>query len=497
MPRGPKKISLEEWQDRYNERGLNLTFLGKSNGRYSLVCDKGHALSLVYPGNYSACSTCMKRDRYSMEHRRLVEWLLRHGIKVEVNKRDLISPKEVDIYLPEYNMAIEVDGVYWHRNEDERINRPIRRQMLDDKGIRLLRFWDYEIRSRSVSVLSYLSSTLGLIDTRIGARACDIRTVSTEESSAFLDRYHLQKATTASVRLGLYYSNKLTALMTFRRPSISKAFDWELARFAVKQGWSVAGAASRLLHNFRKDHAGSLISYSDRRYSAGHLYETLGFVLARATKPGYFYYHQTLGALSRYQAQKHKLEKLLGPKFDPSLSEHENMNQSGYMRVYDCGQCVWVIGQSESMRIGRIPYVEVPKLRGNPKTKKSVATLKSHVKPHIDVLLDDDTPITKKLARNIPIHCTKCDSTYTASYSFLKNIGRCKKCDGNSNAVNEEDYIKALAVSNPKFELVRYRVTSTVSEFKCKVCGGLFLRSTHTMRYGSMPHKHKHCVQED
>ena len=30
------------------------------------------------------------------------------------NSRTIISPKELDIYIPQKNLAIEYDGLYWH-----------------------------------------------------------------------------------------------------------------------------------------------------------------------------------------------------------------------------------------------------------------------------------------------------------------------------------------------------------------------------------------------
>lgn len=44
--------------------------------------------------------------------------------------------------------------------------------------------------------------------------------------------------------------------------------------------------------------------------------------------------------LSRYQTQKHKLSKILGEKFDNSLSESENMVRNHYNKIYDCGNDV-------------------------------------------------------------------------------------------------------------------------------------------------------------
>lgn len=41
---------------------------------------------------------------------KLLEW----GIKFKENDRTLIFPKELDFYLPEHQLAIEVNGLFWH-----------------------------------------------------------------------------------------------------------------------------------------------------------------------------------------------------------------------------------------------------------------------------------------------------------------------------------------------------------------------------------------------
>jgi len=50
--------------------------------------------------------------------------------------------------------------------------------------------------------------------------------------------------------------------------------------------------------------------------------------------------------IKRYQAQKHKLEKLL-ETYDPDVSEQENMLNNGYRVMWDCGNKVFSYGKQE------------------------------------------------------------------------------------------------------------------------------------------------------
>lgn len=79
------------------------------------------------------------------------------------------------------------------------------------------------------------------------------------------------------------------------------------------------------------------------RYSNGKTYSKFGKFL-RYTAPGYFWVDRSKNArLNRFSTQKHKLEKLLGNKFDKDKTEVGNMEASGYFKIYDCGNAVYLI----------------------------------------------------------------------------------------------------------------------------------------------------------
>ena len=40
------------------------------------------------------------------------------------------------------------------------------------------------------------------------------------------------------------------------------------------------------------------------------------------------------------QTQKHKIGNLLGESFDPNLTETENMEKNGFLKLYDCGNLI-------------------------------------------------------------------------------------------------------------------------------------------------------------
>lgn len=79
--------------------------------------------------------------------------------------------------------------------------------------------------------------------------------------------------------------------MTFSKCRFDKKHEWEMLRFCSKLGYHIPGAAGKLLKYFERNYKPkSLVTYADRRWSQGKLYNTLGFNLLHKSPPNYFYF---------------------------------------------------------------------------------------------------------------------------------------------------------------------------------------------------------------
>lgn len=298
-----------------------------------------------WPSNHRLplCPSCDAAT--STQHQELAQWLGDNGMAIEVNNRKTIAPLELDIYLPHKNIAIEFNGTYWHSSYQVPCGYHIDKLLrCKDKGIHLIHIWEHDWLSKKPQILHRLYSILNINQTRVFARECTIKEISSEISNEFVNQYHLQGSSNASVNLGLYHKDELVAVMTFSKPRFSKKYQWELLRFCSK--YRVIGGASKLIKYFeRRYKPKSLVSYADRCWTddSNNLYDRLGMNLAvpiEKIKPNYKYVKGT-SVLSRYQCQKHKLKNLL-KNFDPELSEAENMSNNGYYKLFDCGNLTYV-----------------------------------------------------------------------------------------------------------------------------------------------------------
>ena len=284
----------------------------------------------------------------SKPHKKIVDFLSDLGIEIVSNTKEIIAPYELDIYLPQHNLAIEINGLIWHSTQKQELvgnfKLKHRRKYLlsKEKDIKLLQFTDLEINSKWEIVSSIIRDKLATPSYKTHARKCLIKIPSKHEVKSFLEENHIQGFVGSRIELGLYHNNELVQLMTFGKSRMNKSYQWELLRLCSKLNTKVVGGSSRLFKFFIKAHlkdGEKIISYCDLSKFQGEVYRKLGFSYLRDSNPNYFY---TTGKTleSRVSYQKHKLPKILD-HFDPNLTEIQNMFNNGYRVIFDCGNGVW------------------------------------------------------------------------------------------------------------------------------------------------------------
>lgn len=284
----------------------------------------------------------------SDEERQVVQYLESLGItNIVRNTRSLLpSRKEIDIYLPDYKIAIEYNGVYWHHEDVAHITKDYHSKKFyecESLGIQLITIFSTFWLSKPHIVKQILAAKLGLISNSVYARKCSVIEVGSERLKDFLNKYHVQGYTASSIAYGLVFGTELVAVMTFSKSRIAmgiKSDDTELVRFA--SSCSVPGAASKLLKHYLKNHPDeTIISYSDNEWSNGRLYKTLGFELAKEVPPSYWYISPKANKLfHRFTFSK---QKLIAKGYDACMTESEITKDMGLLKLWDCGKRKWVL----------------------------------------------------------------------------------------------------------------------------------------------------------
>jgi G:T-mismatch repair DNA endonuclease (very short patch repair protein) len=278
----------------------------------------------------------------SSHERKISEWLSSLGISYESSNRTILGRKELDLYISDSKLAIEINGLYWHsysckETKEEIFRHHTKRQMCVDKGIKLIQFTDKELIDKQDICKSIIYNNIGRYDTKIRASDCEIYYPTNTEYKNFLEENHIQGHINTSERLSLRYRGEIVAMMSVGK-SRFQPNKKELLRFCIKKYTKVYGAGSKLFNNLKED---GMISYCSLDYFDGKLYEQLGFTHSHDSPPGYFYVKNGNTILSRHNAQKSKLCKLL-ITYSEELTEYDNMFNNGYTRYWNCGNSVWI-----------------------------------------------------------------------------------------------------------------------------------------------------------
>lgn len=284
------------------------------------------------------CPNCSKNIG-SFAQRRIVDYIssIYSGFVFE-NNRKVIKPYELDIYIPAKKLAFEFNGTYWHsENRGAESNKHIlKTKLCNQKGIRLIHIFEYEAIYSKEKIEALIRASLGIFSYKIFARKCEVRPIEFKDYFEFLEMYHLQGSVKSSIRYGLFYNNELVSVIGFGKSRFKKD-EIELHRYCVKSDYNIIGGFSKLIkHACRDRQIKEFISYIDLAHFTGKGYKKVGFEKIGVTRPSYVYVNgETI--LSRQQCQKHKLAKLLGDKYNPDLSETQNMISNGYYKLYDSG----------------------------------------------------------------------------------------------------------------------------------------------------------------
>ncbi len=351
-----KDCVIEHFRDVHgDEYDYSLVDYNGTHEKIKIICQT-HGIFEQIPLNHKRGQRCPKCAKGESQYEVYVEnFLNKYGVKYKRNCRSLIKPYELDFYLPEYGLAIEINGIYWHGENKGGKGRKYhlnKTDMCKKMGVRLLHISDHDLKYKCDIVVSKLKSILNLSKRGLHGRKCEVREISTDIKSKFLNKYHLQGNDKASVKLGLYYNDKLISVMTFckRRVALGKGKsddgEYELSRYCGNFNFYVIGGASKMLKYFERNYNPiKIIPYADKRWSTGDLYFKLGFTHTHDSEPSYWYFENHYlndGKIyHRFNFRKNVLDKKLSI-FDPNKTEWENMKDNMFDRIWDCGNVVFI-----------------------------------------------------------------------------------------------------------------------------------------------------------
>lgn len=252
------------------------------------------------------------------------------------NDRNLIAPKEIDIYMPDKLLAIEYNGLFWHSEKAgcfsdyhlEKTNK------CREKGIRLIHIYENEWRDKKEIVKSMIASALGIYKRRIFARKCEVREViNKEEITRLFNENHLQGTVNKYKKVvGLYYEEELVQACMFGKQHFGKNDDIELYRMVTLKNTQVIGGFSKIMK-----HSGyeEVVSYVSLRTFDAKGYYRSGWKLEHTSNPS-FCITDGIDVYSRHLFKKQRCLAVFD-NVDDTMTEKEMQIRNGFYRLWDCG----------------------------------------------------------------------------------------------------------------------------------------------------------------
>jgi transposase-like protein len=275
----------------------------------------------------------------------LFEWCQSSYPEYEWRSTDkkIINPFEIDIVNHDKKIAIEYCGMYWHgeffsgKPKDYHFKKF---QMCQERGYKLLTIFESDNEEKVKSLLNTIHGK----NERIYARNTKISEIDSSTSRKFNEEHHLSNSIGAKHHIGLFHDGALVMVGSFGKSRFNKKIAYECARMTSHSKYTVVGGASKIFKFFIETYKPqSLLTYADLRFGNGNVYEKCGMAFSGYTEPNYWYFHKNnpKQVYSRVKFQKHKLPELL-EKFDPNLTEYENMKNNKWDRIWDCGNALYV-----------------------------------------------------------------------------------------------------------------------------------------------------------
>jgi len=315
---------------RYLEDSVSIFFCDVENHEFEIGYDI-YKSRIKY--NVNLCTICNPiEDKKSIREKELFQYIQEiYKGRIIQSYRDVL---EIDIYLPDLNLGFEFNGIYWHsdiyREKKYHLNKL---NYYKERGIRIINVWEDDWINKKPIIESQIGNLLGM-SSKIGARKCEVREIEDAKTVRdFLNQNHIQGSyPNINKSIGLYYNDDLVSIMTFDhfegRKKMSEN-EWNLSRFCNKLEFSIIGGASKLLKYFIDVYSTNrIISYADKSWSDGNLYEAIGFNKLYETNPDYKYIINGI--------RKHKS---LFRKSKTGVSEKE----LNIPKIWDCGKIKYIL----------------------------------------------------------------------------------------------------------------------------------------------------------
>jgi len=287
-----------------------------------------------------ACRICTPIKFISKSQQEIDDFIVSLGFTTSPCNRSIISPQEIDVFVPEKNFGIEFNGLYWHdENNKTRSYHDDKSQAAMKAGVNLMHVFGDEWDNKRPIIKSMISAKLGVSQLNLGARKCKIIELDKKIKKTFFEQNHIDgDANNSSHAYGLIFNDELIAALSIRKPQQGKKYEgcYEVARFAQRLNTHVTGGLSRLTKHVIKQIDAPLMTYVDVRMgSSSTSWEKAGWTKIGESTIRFWWTDKK----KRFDRGKFKADKKNG------LTERQVAELNNVSRIYGCRNLIYKIEQ--------------------------------------------------------------------------------------------------------------------------------------------------------
>ena len=161
------------------------------------------------------CSNC-KGTPYSVEESKLQDYIQSICDKdIIFNDRKLLNRKELDVLIPDLNLAFEFDGNYFHCSRFARIFPEYHKwktQQCLDNDIKLIHIYEYEWNSNRNNLKRWINKIINKALVKIDLTETSIKQITYIEYHNFIDNNNVEKFQYSDKWFGMFYRDKLISV---------------------------------------------------------------------------------------------------------------------------------------------------------------------------------------------------------------------------------------------------------------------------------------------
>jgi len=267
-------------------------------------------------------------------------WIKSLGFNVIRNDKKKLNGKELDIYIPEKNLGIEYNGLYWHCVlQKSELYHENKTNICKSLSVSLIHVFEDEWRDKKEIIKSMISSRLNMSSTKVYARNCNIIELSSKQRQEFFSINHLDGDVKSHKAWGLLDKNtkEIIYAISLRKPfHSSKGNVYEIARCCPKLNHNVPGGLSKLVKvacvYSKINYKTGLLTYVDTRHGGtGKGYELAGFKLKSKTSPRFWWTNFD----NRFNRFKYKANK------SNNLTEAQVAEQNEVTKIWGCSNIIY------------------------------------------------------------------------------------------------------------------------------------------------------------